>query len=67
MKIRYKINNPMKNEKLQQGDSIKFCSGPFTNLIAKVESVEGIDRIWVLLEAVGRFKRLKLQNFEKKI
>jgi len=39
MKIKYKINNPMKNEKFQQGASIKFCSGPITNLIAKVESV----------------------------
>ena len=66
MKIRYKINsNPTQNIKLETGDSIKFSSGPFTDLIAKVESVEGKNRIWVLLEAMGKFQRLKLQNVEK--
>ena len=66
MKIRYEINiNPTQNEKLQKGDSIKFSSGAFTDLIAKVESVEGKSRIWILLEAMGGYQRLKLQNNEK--
>ena len=55
----------MQKEKLQKGDCIKFYAGPFTDLIAKVESVEGKNRIWVLLEAMGNFQRLKLQNVEK--
>lgn len=66
LKTRYEINsNPTQNEKLQKGDSIKFYAGPFVDLIAKIESVDGDSRIWVLLEAMGGYKRLKLQNFEK--
>jgi transcription antitermination factor NusG len=66
MKIWYEINsNPTQKEKLQKGDSIKFSSGAFTELIAKVESVEEKNRIWVLLEAMGGYQRLKLQNVEK--
>ena len=66
IKIRYEINsNPTQKEKLQKGDSIKFSSGPFTDLIAKVESAEGKNRIWILLEAMGGYQRLKLQNVEK--
>ena len=66
LKIKYEINNnPTQKKKLQKGDSIKFCSGPFTDLIAKVESVEGKNRIWILLEAMVGYKRLKLQNVKK--
>ena len=68
LKTRYEINsNPTQNEKLQKGDSIKFSSGAFTDLIAKVESVEEKNRIWILLEAMGGYQRLKLQNVEKNI
>ena len=66
MEIRYKINsNSTQKEKLQKGESIKFSSGPFTDLIAKVESVEEKNRIWILLEAMGGYQKLKLQNIEK--
>ena len=52
-------------KKLQKGDSIKFYTGPFTDLLAKVESSDEKNRIWVLLESMGGYQRLKLQNFEK--
>ena len=52
-------------ENLQKGDSIKFYVGPFADLIAKVESVDENNRIWVLLEAMGGYQKLKLQNVEK--
>ena len=66
LKIRYEINcKSTQKEKLQKGDSIKFYAGPFVDLIAKIESVDGNSRIWVLLEAMAGYKRLKLQNFEK--
>ena len=66
LKIRYEINsNSTQKEKLQKGDSIKFTKGLFTDLIAKVESVDEKNRIWVLLEAMGGYQRLKLQNVEK--
>ena len=66
LKNRYEINsNPTQQEKLQKGDSIKFSMGPFTVLIAKVESVDEKNRIWIILEAMGGYQRLKLQNVEK--
>lgn len=68
LKTRYEINkNPNQKEKLKKGDSIKFYTGPFSDLIAKVESVDENNRVWVLLEAMGGYKRLKLQNIEKNI
>ena len=66
LKIRYKIfTNPTQTEKLRKGDSIKFYSGPFTDLIAKIESVDEKNRIWALLESMGGDQRLKLKNVEK--
>ena len=66
LKIKYESNrNPTQKEKLQKGDSIKFYVGPFADLIAKVESIDENNRIWVLLEAMGGYKRLKLQNVDK--
>jgi len=65
LKNRYEINSkPTQKKKLQKGDSIKFYTGPFTDLLAKVESVDEKNRIWILLEGMGRFNRLKLQNVE---
>ena len=66
LKIRYEIkSNSFQKEKLQIGDSIKFYRGIFTDLIAKVESVDNKNRIWVLLEGMGGRRRIKLQNIEK--
>ena len=66
LKIKYEINsNPTQKENLQKGDSIKFYTGPFTELIAKIESVDEKNRIWILLESMGGRQRLKLQNIEK--
>ena len=66
LKIRYGTNsNPTPKEKLQIGDCIKFYSGPFTDLIGKIESIDENKRIWVLLEAMGGYKRLKLQNVQQ--
>jgi transcriptional antiterminator RfaH len=66
LKKRYEFNsNPTQNEKLQRGDSIKFYTGPFADIVAKVERVDEKKRIWVLLEAMGGYQRIKLQNVKK--
>ena len=66
LKTRYDINNNLnQKDKLKKGDSIKFYAGPFADLIAKVESVDENNRIWVLLEVMGGYQRLKLQSAEK--
>jgi len=66
LKNRYEMNsNLTKKEKLQKGDSIKFFAGPFSDLIGKIESVDENNRIWVLLEGMGGYRRLKLKSAEK--
>ena len=66
LKTRYDINsNLTKKDKLQKGDSIKFYTGPFADLIAKVESIDENNRIWVLMESMGGHQRLKLNALEK--
>ena len=66
LKNRYEPNNnPTQNETLKKGDSIKFYAGPFADLMAKVESVDEKKRIWVLLEAMGGYRRLKLKRKQK--
>ena len=66
LKKRYHINpNPTQKVNIQKGDSLKFHAGPFVDLIAKVESVDQNNRIWVLLEAMHGKHRIKLKNIEK--
>ena len=49
LKNKYEINSNLKQkEKLQKGDSIKFYTRPFSDLIAKVESVDEKNRIGIL-------------------
>ena len=66
LKTRYEIkSNSVQKERLQKDDAIKLYLGPFADLIAKVESVDENNRIWILLEAMGGYQRLKLQSREK--
>lgn len=71
LKIRYEENfNPIKEEKLKKGDIIKFHNGPFVDIIAKIESLDEKNRIWVLLEVMGNSRKVKIQqtkivNFSK--
>ena len=52
-------------ENLKKGDIIKFNSGPFVDLIAGIEALDGKNRIWVLLEAMGQKMKVKIQKTEK--
>jgi transcriptional antiterminator RfaH len=66
LKNRYGANiDPMPKESLQKGDTIKLNAGPFVDLIAKIENVDETNRIWLLLEAMGGYRRLRLQQLEK--
>mgnify|MGYP001182911588 FL=1 len=63
LKYRYAGNEKLTgNIDLKKGDRIKMITGPFVNFFAKVESVEGSNRIWVLLENAGVIQKLKLKN-----
>jgi transcriptional antiterminator RfaH len=56
-------------KKLSQGDQVKILKGPFTNFIATVERYETDQRIWILMDLMGRetktqapVETLKLSN-----
>lgn len=66
LKNRYEDNaNPIINEKLKTGDTIKFNKGPFVNLIANIESVEPKKRIYILLEVMGGPRKLEINLKER--
>ena len=41
-------------EKLKNGDQVMVLKGPFANFIATVEKYEDDQRIWVLMDLMGR-------------
>jgi len=43
---------------LEPGETVRFNTGPFADLVAKVESVAPDKRIWLVLEALGRETRV---------
>lgn len=66
LKNRYETKiNQKSNENLKVGDAIKFNSGPFVDLIARVEALDKQDRIFLILEAMGGNRKLKLQQIER--
>lgn len=46
-------------KKLKKGDQVKLLKGPFANFAATVEKYEDDQRIWVLMDLMGR--RSKIQ------
>ena len=40
--------------KLKKGDQVKILKGPFANFIATVETYETDQRIWILIDLMGR-------------
>ena len=63
------INNLMKRydlsgkllpvKKLKKGDQVKLLKGPFANFIATVEKYEDDQRIWVLMDLMGRKSKIQ--------
>jgi transcriptional antiterminator RfaH len=63
------VNNLMKRydlsgkllpiKKLKKGDQVKVLQGPFSNFIATVETYETDQRIWILLDLMGRKTKIQ--------
>lgn len=51
-------------EDFQIGDTIKFNSGPFVDIFARIETVDSKNRIWILLEVMGGYRKLSLKQTE---
>ena len=45
--------------KMKQGDKIEIFKGPFANFIATVEKYETDQRIWVLMDYMGRKSKIQ--------
>ena len=45
-------------KKLKKGDQVKVIKGPFVNLAATVEKYEDDQRIWVLMDLMGRVTKI---------
>ena len=41
-------------QKLKKGDQVTVLNGPFANFIATVEKYEADERIWILMDLMGR-------------
>ena len=63
------VNNLMKRydlsgnllpiEKLKKGDQVKLLKGPFANFAATVEKYEDDQRIWILMDLMGRKSKIQ--------
>jgi transcriptional antiterminator RfaH len=49
-------------EKLKKGDQVKILSGPFANFVTTVEKYETDQRIWVLLDLMGRKTKIQTHS-----
>jgi transcriptional antiterminator RfaH len=60
---RYDLSgNLLPMQKLKKGDQVKVLSGPFANFIATVEKYETDQRIWILMDLMGRKTKIQTQS-----
>ena len=43
-----------------KGEAVQLLTGPFANYIAKVETIDAEQRVWVLMELMGRVTRISV-------
>lgn len=63
LKKRYDLSGkllPLK--KLKKGDQVKILKGPFANFIATIETHETDQRIWILMDLMGRKSKIQTQS-----
>ena len=49
-------------KKLKNGDQVKILKGPFANFVATVETYETDQRIWILMDLMGRKSKIQTQS-----
>ena len=52
----------MPAKKFKNGDLVKISKGPFANFIATVETFKDDQRIWVLMDLMGRTSRIQTKT-----
>ena len=53
--------NLLPAKKLATGDQVELLTGPFSNFIATVETIDIEQRIWVLMECMGQRTRMHVK------
>lgn len=51
-------------KKLQKNDTVRILKGPFSDFLAKVVSTDANQRIWILMDIMGRKTRLQINSNE---
>ena len=46
---------------LNKGDAVQLLTGPFANYVAKVETIDADQRVWVLMELMGRVTPISVE------
>jgi len=65
---RYDLSNKLLPiQKLKKGDQVTVLTGPFANFIATVEKYEADQRIWILMDLMGRNTRIQTPSNTLKI
>ena len=49
-------------KKFKKGDHVTLLNGPFANFIANVEEYETDQRIWILMDLMGRKSKIQTQS-----
>ena len=58
------ILQPAQN--LNVGDSVEMLTGPFAKFIATVQSIDPSQRVWLLIELMGKERRLRVSKDQLK-
>ena len=48
--------------KFKKGDNVKVLTGPFADFIATIEKYEADQRIWILMDLMGRKTKIQTQS-----
>ena len=48
-------------QKLKKGDRVTVSTGPFANFIATIEKYEDDQRIWILMDLMGRKSKIQTE------
>ena len=60
--MRYDLSGKLRPiQKLKKGNQVKVLKGPFANFIATVEKYEDDQRIWVLMDLMGRKSKIQTE------
>ncbi|MDB9877732.1 transcriptional activator RfaH [Amylibacter sp.] len=63
LKARYDLSGKLLPvEKLKEGDKVKILNGPFANFIAKVETYESDQRVWILMDLMSRKTKIQTSS-----